>query len=400
MNYPIVKIKKGCDLRIHASHPWVYSNEIENISELKSLTKGTLVLVSTKTNSAFAIGYFNPSSLISVRILTYDMSIKIDKEFFVRAIKQALLLREKFFDKPFYRLINSEADFLPGLVIDRFDLFFSVQITTAGMENLKNLIIEALKELFSDCLILFRNDSDFRKLEGLSDEGFEEVGVIPSTVLIKENDMEFAIDPREGQKTGWFFDQRLNRDFIGSISKGAKVLDAFCYLGGFGMNAIKGGATNVTFVDSSASAIDAAKQNVEVLSKLNEQLNVDNHSFISRKFFEVLEEGILENMSFDLIVLDPPAFIKSKKDIFPGLKGYEKLVKLSVNLLKNGGIMMLNSCSHHASLFDLIACAQNGFRKSNRRAKIIRSVGAGFDHPTHPALKESEYLKSITFVVE
>lgn len=391
MKLPTLRIKRHSELRIVRGHPWIFSNEIENFSALKTLEKGTLVEVIINKDDSFGLAYFNPHSLIAARILSHDATQEIDENFFIAKISAAKILREKFFDKPFYRLIHSEADFLPGLIVDRFGDVLSCQISTAGMEKLSSFLISALEKIFPNCAIIFRNDIDARKFEGLELETKIVKGEIPAQLEIEENGLKYLIDVKNGQKTGWFFDQRINRDFIGSISKNCDVLDAFCYLGGFGFNALKGGAKSVTFIDASTDAINAVKQAHKVEEKIET---------INNKVFETLENPDFQKRRFDIVVLDPPAFVKSKKDFFVGLKGYEKLIKLSANLVKKNGILMLASCSHNATLSDLIAAANDGFRKSGRKAKLIRTFGAGFDHPINPALKESEYLKSITFLVE
>lgn len=378
-----LKIKKHHELRVVHGHPWIFSNEIENFSELKTLEKGTLVQVQIRKEEPFALAYFNPHSLIAARILSYKIDEKIDENFFEKKILAAKSMREKFFKKPFYRLIHSEADFLPGLVIDCFGDVLSCQISTAGMEKLSGFLVKALEKIFPNSAIIFRNDIDARKLEGLELETKVIKGEIADQIEIEENEIKYLIDVKGGQKTGWFFDQRKNREFIGAIAKDCDVLDAFCYLGGFGFNALKGGAKSVTFIDSAPVEF--------VLPK--------NCEFIRDKVFDVLENENFRQRRFDIVLLDPPAFIKSKKDFHSGLKGYEKLVRLSVNLVKDGGILMLTSCSHHANLQDLIKSANDAFRKANRPAKLIRVFGADVDHPVHPALKENEYLKSICFLV-
>ncbi len=389
-----LKIKKHHEVRIVRGHPWVFSNEIENFAALKNIEKGALIEVQIKKDEPFALAYFNPNNLIAARILSYDVAEEINEEFFVKRISSAKNLRERFFTKPFYRLIHSEADFLPGLVIDCFGDVLSCQISTAGMEKLTPLLIPALEKLFPNSSIILRNDIESRKMEGLELYVKTVKGEVADEIEIEENGLKFAIDVKGGQKTGWFFDQKQNREFIGSASKDAEVLDAFCYLGGFGLNALKNGAKSVTFIDSSEDAISRLKKNIE-LNSITQKVEI-----ISDKVYDILENANFQKRQFDVVNLDPPAFIKSKKDFFSGLKGYEKLVRLSANLVKPNGILMLSSCSHNATLTDLIAAANDGFRKVGRRAKLIRTFGAGFDHPIHPALKESEYLKSITFLVE
>ena len=389
-----LKIKRHNELRVVKGHPWIFSNEIENFPSLKGLEKGSVVTVQINKDDDFAVAYFNSHSLIAARILTYDLSQEIDEAFFIERISDALALREKFFDKPFYRLIHSEADFLPGLVVDRFGDIFSCQISTAGMEKLSPLLIATLEKLFPKAAIFFRNDVESRKFEGLELYSKTIKGEIADSIEIEENGLKFAVDVKGGQKTGWFFDQRENRKFIGTLAKDCTVLDAFCYQGGFGINALKNGAKSVTFIDSSEDALAHLKTNLA----LN---NLDEYSeIICDKVYDILENPQFQEREFDIVLLDPPAFVKSKKDFFVGLKGYEKLVKLSAKLVKKNGILMLTSCSHNATLSDLLAAANDGFRKANRKAKLIRTSGAGFDHPINPALKESEYLKSITFLVE
>ncbi len=254
------------------------------------------------------------------------------------------------------------------------------------MENLSQFLIEALQEIFPNCAVIFRNDVEVRKMEGLENYTKIICGEIPDEIEVVENEISYLVNIKSGQKTGWFFDQRINRDFVAQISKGADVLDAFCYLGGFGMNALKGGAKSVVFVDSS----------IEAINSINKKA-LKNASAICEKTFDFLENN---QQKFDIVLLDPPAFIKNKKDFHSGIKGYEKLIKLGAKSVKRGGILMISSCSHHASKQDLLEAANNAFRKNNHQAKLIRSFGAGFDHPLHPALKESEYLKSLTFLVE
>ena len=389
-----LKIKRHHEIRVVKGHPWIFSNEIENFSSLKSLEKGALVEVQINKDDPFALAYFNPHSLIAARILSYDQSQVIDENFFIERISQAKVLRDKFFDKPFYRLVHSEADFLPGLIIDRLGDVLSCQISTAGMEKLSPFLITALEKLFPKSAIIFRNDVDARKMEGLELYVKTVKGEIADEIEIEENGLKYLINVTSGQKTGWFFDQRINREFIGSMAKDCDVLDAFCYLGGFGLNALQNGANSVTFIDSSQDALDKLKKNIS-LNKFTQ-----DYDTICGKVYDVLEKAEFQERRYDIVVLDPPAFVKSKKDFFVGLKGYEKLVKLSANLVKKNGILMLASCSHNATLADLISAANDGFRKSGRKARLIRSFGAGFDHPVNPALKESEYLKSITFLVE
>lgn len=395
--YPLIKIKKDLQNRLAQGSPWVYSNEILNFSQVKNLLKGTIVEIAFERNQSFqkfALGYFNPHSLISARILTYNLEEKIDEEYFINRISSALLLRNKFFNQPYYRLIHSEGDFLPGLVIDRYNEVFVCQISTAGMEQFSELITKSLLKIFGEKItIIYKNDSDLRTLENLENNCIIAHGSVNDKVKVEEDGITFFCDVIDGQKTGWFFDQRINHKFVQDHSKNLKVLDAFCYLGGFGINAIKGQAKQVVFVDSSAKAIELAKSNCKLFT------DNSNHQFQTQKVFDYLEQNKDLEEKFDFIILDPPAFIKNKKDLFSGLKGYEKLVKLSLDLLNKNSLLMLNSCSHHAKVSDLIDCVKNACYKNNKKAKLIRQSSAGIDHPIHLALKENEYLKSLTFLI-
>ncbi|MBM3590867.1 MAG: class I SAM-dependent rRNA methyltransferase [Alphaproteobacteria bacterium] len=400
-NLPKVIIKAHQEKRLIEGSPWIFSNEIENFSALKKLEKGSLVEIEIFKQPHFALAYFNPHSLIACRILSYNSVEEIDENFFTKKIIQAKSLREKFFKSPFYRLINSEGDGLAGLIIDRFDDIFVCQISTAGMENLKPHIIKSLQNNFKNCRIIFKNNSELRALEKIDNTAEIEIvdnHQIPDHIMVLENDLDFKIDVKNGQKTGWFYDQRTNRQFVSSIAKDYDVLDAYCYVGGFGLNAIKGNAKNVVFIDSSKDAIELAKQNSQnAVQKFNPNCQTQ---FYHHKIFDLLENPEFQQRSFDLVLLDPPAFIKSRKDFFSGIRGYEKLVRLASGVLKVNSFLIISSCSHHASSADLIGATQNAFNKLNRHCSLIRNFGAGPDHPLHPALKESEYLKCLTFFVQ
>jgi 23S rRNA (cytosine1962-C5)-methyltransferase len=288
-------------------------------------------------------------------------------------------------------LIHSEADGLPGLIVDRFDKLLVLQVATAGMENLLPIILESLNQVFLNPKIILRNDIPARKLEGLEEYVKILHGELEAQNILVENDLKFYFDPMNGQKTGWFFDQRENRKFVASLVKGKDILDCYCYNGGFGINAAVFGANSVTFIDSSESAIKNVEQNI----KLN---NLEgNFEYINGKVFDELENLAKVGKKFQTVVLDPPAFIKSKKDFFVGIKGYEKLTKIAAKLVAKNGYLFIASCSHNAGLQDLIKASASGINKAGRNAKIIRIFGAGFDHPLHPFLPESEYLKSIIY---
>jgi 23S rRNA (cytosine1962-C5)-methyltransferase len=390
----LIKLKKGQDRKVNAGHPWVYSNEIESDPKLAEIPSGGLVKIANAFGNFLGFGYYNRHSLIAVRILTKKEHQEINQEFFTKKIEQALKLRADFFDKPFYRLIHSEADGLPGLVADRFDNLIVLQVTTAGMENLLEQIVAALNSLVPNLTIVLRNDVPARKLEGLQEYTKVLQGELPAENILVENGLKFNFDPINGQKTGWFFDQRENRKFIAELVKGKDILDCYCYNGGFGINAAAAGANSVTFIDSSDLAIKNVKENISL-----NNLSAGNFEFVNGKVFDELENLTKTGRKFQVVVLDPPAFVKSKKDFFAGIKGYEKLTKLATKLVAKNGYLFIASCSHNASLQDLIRSSASGIDKAGKSAKIVRVFGAGFDHPLHPFLPESEYLKSITYQI-
>ncbi len=393
MNYVKLFLKKGCQNRFKNGSPWVYSNEIVLDSDIKALLPGTLVILCTSPDSGgreLGVGYFNPHSLISFRLLSENASDIIDVNFIIQKIKNAHKLREQFYTSPYYRLIHSEADGFPGLIIDRYGDTFCVQANTAGIELLTPLFIEALQTVFTVKHLVLKNDSPIRALEGLDLYSKEVVGKLSEATKVVENDIEFSCDLRDGQKTGWFYDQRENRRFVSSFAKGKNVLDAYCYIGGFGINCATQGAKNVTCLDRSESAISYAQETAK-------KLNISNIKFEKNNVFDFFNE--YKGEPFDIIILDPPAFIKTKKDLQVGLKGYTKLIKIALSHVGSGGFVFFASCSHHLSLELFQQVLSQGILSSGKNARILKTVGAGMDHPIHPHLPETMYLKGAFFQV-
>lgn len=386
-----IQLKKNHDKRVKFGYPWIFSNEIESNSGLLEMEPGEVVKFMANDGNFLGIGYFNRHSLICGRILAVDSKIQINEEFLQSKIKKALNLRQRIFAAPYYRLIHAEADSLPGLIIDRFDNILVCQITTAGMEKLSDLLISALKSIFENPVIIFRNDTPARTMENLGSEVKVVNGELPPKNILIENGLKFYFDPIQGQKTGWFFDQRENRLNVAKLAKDQDVLDVYCYNGGFGINCAAQGAKSVTFVDSSASALEKVKENVT----LNDiKIHCD---YLNKAAFDELQTLQDKGKKFGLVMLDPPAFIKSKKDFFAGVKGYEKLVKLGATLVADNGFLFLASCSHNITLEELISASVLGIKKAGKEAKIIAKGNAGSDHPLNPFLKENEYLKSVTY---
>ena len=337
----------------------------------------------------FAIAYFNANTQLMARVLTLDIKAKIDEAFFFKRFSKALAKRERLIPVPYYRLVHAEGDSLPGLVIDRFGDKLVVQTSTLGMEKLKPIWLPVLKSLLSPAEIIFRNDIPHRELEGLPLT--VEQTEIPLAIPVIENQVTFFAAPVEGQKTGWFYDQRANRKWVAKNAKGKTLLDMYTYSGGFGITAQVNGAIHTTLVDSSEKSLQLAMRAAE-------ENNVSNHcTFVRAKVFDYLETLIQEGKTFEFVVVDPPAFIKNSKDIKPGLRGYEKLAKLAAQVVAPNGTLFIASCSHHASVDDFHQSVLKGIEKAERTPELLYKGGADKDHPIHPMLPENHYLKAFAF---
>lgn len=389
MNYPELYLKKHEDKRLRQGHLWVFSNEIDTKrSPLEQFEAGDLAVVNDSGGNALGVAYVNPNALICARLLTRKPNSSIGEKFFKTRLSQALALRERLFDKPFYRLVFGESDGLPGLVIDRYDGVLSVQITTAGMERHKLTLVNVLIELLKPSAILLKNDNGQRQLENLTLEPELAYGELPERLLIEENGTRFLINVAEGQKTGWFYDHRCSRAQFAQWSRGLKVLDLFSYAGGWGITSAVAGAAEVTCVDSSETAL--------VLAGESAALNgvQDKMQFVRSDVFDYLKQAREQNLHFDAIVLDPPALIKRRKDYKAGYEAYRRLNHLALQVLSNDGLLVSASCSHHLSRGDLHEILRSSGRHIDRHLVFFASGGQGPDHPVLPAMPETEYLKT------
>jgi len=391
MSRKTIIVPKGQRSRTREGSPWIFSNEIRMDQAAKALLPGTLVNVRGEDGRAFGTGYFNPKSLIAVRLLAQDCDVTIDAAFFVERLKRALALRSAIYDKPFYRLFHAEGDGVPGLVIDRFDDSLTVQIGTAGMERQIEAIAAALEEVLKPKTIILRNDASSRALEGLDAYVKMHKGE-GKRIAVEENGARYIADLSEGQKTGWYYDQRDNRAFIAPFAKGKSVLDAYSYTGGFGILAAKAGAKDVVCLDSSAPALAIAEESAGLNSVRIKPVKAD--------VFEELERLKAAGESFDIVLADPPPFVKSKKDLEPGAKAYRKLARLAAEVTAPGGMMMIASCSHNIPPERFATECAQGLLRAGRRAAMIRQAGAGPDHPVHPLLPESAYLKALVYALD
>lgn len=387
---PPLYLKKNEDRRALSGHPWIYSNEIDMTrSPLKSFQAGDLVCVLNDTNKPLGSAIFNPNSLICARIYSRLANVALDQNLIIEKLKHALALRQAFYSSNHYRVCFSEADFLPGLIIDRFDDVAVVMITTVGMEKRKQEIIIAIQKVLNIHKIIIRNDSPFRNLE-LLPLYTEKIGEIPELLSITEGDLHFQVPAAEGQKSGWFYDQRSNRDLVIPHLKNKKVLDVFSYMGAWGLRALKAGASSVTCVDISKYALNTIEKNA-TLNKMND-LDLE---LMEGDAFAILKILAAEGRKFDAIIVDPPAFIKRKKDFKQGFDGYKRINQLAMSLLNQDGLLISLSCSQHLGADQL----QNALIKAAQSAKVqiqqIKVLNQGEDHPILPAMAESHYLKGL-----
>lgn len=389
MSHPEIFLKKNEDKRLRLGHLWVFSNEIDTQrSALDRFRAGDLVQLTSHDGKALGTAYVNPNALICARLLSRKTNLKVGVNFFKERLKTALALRDKLFDKPFYRLVFGESDGLPGVVIDRFGQVLSVQITTAGIEQRKDMLISALIELFEPAAIVLKNDTGHRQLEGLDTESEIAYGALPDPLVIEENGARFKIDILGGQKTGWFYDHRNSRRQLARLAKGRRVLDLFSYTGAWGIPAALAGAVEVTCVDGSEAALELAQENAR-LNGAQQQMR-----FVHEDVFDFLKRARQENQLFDIIVLDPPALIKRKKDFKQGYEAYRRLNHLALQVLSKNGILVSASCSFHLGPDQLHELLRSSGRHIDRHLVFFARGGQGPDHPVDPAIPETEYLKT------
>ncbi|MBI5971471.1 MAG: class I SAM-dependent rRNA methyltransferase [Deltaproteobacteria bacterium] len=376
--------------RIIAGHPWVFSNEL--LRSPKIFESGALVEVYGKDGVFFGIGYVNPQTLIAIRILTRKRE-EIDAGFFKRRISAALSYRQRFFeDRDSFRAVFSEGDFLPGLIVDKYAGCVSVQMLTAGMEKLSEIALEAIADVLKPSVVVLRNDSNSRGLEGLPLEKKVVLGSIETLPVIKDNDAVFEVDPMSGQKTGFFLDQAANRRAFAELAgSGTTALDLFCYTGAWAVTLAKKGVS-VIGVDSSVGAIAQAQRNAE-LNGVNGRC-----SFVKADVFDFVKNEVKENRRYDCIVLDPPAFVKSKANLREAARAYREINAACMKLVKKNGLLATSSCSYHMDK----ALFTDTLRLSAKDAgKTVRLIEARSQSPDHPILlrcPETEYLKC--FILE
>ncbi len=391
MTLPSLRLKANADRRLRAGHLWVYSNEIDTASTpLHGFQPGDQAVLESASGKPLGVVGVSPNNLICARLLSRDSRHLLDKSLLVHRLQVALSLRERLFQSPYYRLVYGDADFLPGLVVDRFGDILVVQLASATMDRQREAVVAALLQVLKPRGILFKNDSSARDAEGLPRAVEDAYGEVPDWVALEENGVRFEAPVREGQKTGWFYDHRMNRARLAPYVKGKRVLDLFSYIGGWGVQAAAFGASEVMCVDASAFALDGVERNA-TLNGLAEKI-----ACVEGDVFAALRELKAADERFDVVIADPPAFIKRKKDLKNGEAAYRRLNEQAMRLLGKDGILVSASCSMHLPEDDLQNILLTSARHLDRNIQLLERGAQGPDHPVHPAIAETRYIKSLT----
>jgi len=381
MDHLILKPKE--DRRLRQGHLWVFSNEVARHPEAAA---GDVVEVLTAREESLGSAIYHPHSLITARLLLADVE-ELDQSFFRERFSAAAGLRSRLFpNESCYRLVHGESDWLPGLVVDRFQDYLVIQTTAAGMDRRLPIIAQTLGELFQPRGIFERNDSGLRGYEELPERSGLLFGEDPGPVSIEEDGIRYLVDLLHGQKTGFFLDQKMNRQAAARYASGTRALDCFCNLGGFAFHLARAGAANVEAVDISAAAIERASENC----RLNGFSNVQ---FVVRDSFAFLEQQRNAGITYDLIVLDPPSFARSKKSVGAARKGYRRLNELALHVMAEGGILVTASCSFHIFEDVFRDVINEAAVRADRRLKLLEWHHQSPDHPILPAMPETQYLK-------
>jgi 23S rRNA (cytosine1962-C5)-methyltransferase len=385
---PVLTLKRGEDRRLAAGHLWVFSNEIDAArTPLAALLPGAIAALRSHRDAFIGYACVNPHALICARILSRDAAQPVDAALIERRLAAALALRERLSALPYYRWVFGESDLLPGLVLDRYGDLIVGQIATAGMEALKGQVEEALRRVLKPRALFWKNDSAARELEHLPRVAEAAFGEVPAQLEVIEGGLTFSAPLAEGQKTGWFYDQAANRARLGRyLAPGARVLDVCSYVGAWALTALRQGAAAARCIDASQTALDFAAANAARHGRALELTRADA--------FDALRELHAQGERFDAVILDPPAFIKRKKDIPQGHAAYRKLNQLALELLADEGLLVSCSCSYHLSAAALLEAIQGAARHAARFVQVLESGGQSPDHPLHPAIPETRYLKA------
>jgi 23S rRNA (cytosine1962-C5)-methyltransferase len=388
VEYPALYLKRGEDARLRAGHLWVFANEVDVArSPLNSFQPGQACVVMAANERPIGVGYVNPHSLICARLVARGVEHPLDASLLTHRLQVALSLRERLYPEPYYRLLYGESDGVPGLTLDRFDDVIVAQATTAGIEKLKSQIETAVQKVLKPRALIWKNDAGIRDMEGLMAYTGVGFGEPPGALTVREGGVEFAVDAIGGQKTGWFYDQHANRDALVPYVKGKRVLDMFAYLGAWGLRAAAMGASEVTCVDASAQAVKLTGENAG-RNGLNDRVRGARADA-----FDFLKAAREAREHYDVVILDPPAFVKRKKDLKEGALAYRRINELAMQVLAKDGILITCSCSYHMPRVALLDAVQKGARHLDRSVQVLQQLQQAPDHPVHPAIPETDYLK-------
>lgn len=389
---PVVRLRPKAEARaIRWGFPWVYADELVTDRRTSNLLPGTLAVLEDAERKVLGLVTVNTASKIIARLIDRDPGASVDQAWFEAKFRAALALRERLFDAPFYRLIHAEADGLPGVVVDRFGDVAVVQPNAAWAEMLLDPLVAALVAVTGVTALVKNGTGRARTLEGLTEETVLLQGRLDGPVPVPMNGATYMADLLGGQKTGLFYDQRPNHAFAARLAKGARVLDVFAHVGGFGLAALAGGATSALAVDASAPALELAGKGAAASGFQ------DRFSTRQGDAFAVMEALALDGAQFDLVICDPPAFAPAKPALEAGLRAYERLAKLAAALVAPGGYLVLCSCSHAADLQAFRTASVRGIGRGGRSSQLLHTGFAGPDHPQLPQLAESGYLKALVF---
>jgi 23S rRNA (cytosine1962-C5)-methyltransferase len=385
-------LNRGEERRLRAGHLWVFSNEVDVArSPLKDFAPGQVADVVDSRGKPLGTAMVNPHSLICARLISRRPGRAPSRAWLRRRIEQALALRERCYRQPFYRLFFGEADGLPGLVLDRFDKVLVGQLNTAGTDALREDIEAALEDVLAPTGILWRNDSAVRELEGLKREVEPGPGQLPAQVTVQEGELAFTLDLMAAQKTGWYFDQQANRARVAPLIRpGDRVLDVYAYHGAWGLMAASRGASEVHIVDSSAPAVAAIRANA--LANGFEPIVRPVQEDAER----AMDRLLADKARFDVVIVDPPAFAPRARDVRPALNAYRRVNEKAMRLVEPGGLLISCSCSAHVHEERFGDILRQASRHIDRELQIIQRLEQGPDHPVHPAIAETRYLKGFS----
>lgn len=386
MNYPRIRLKRGREIALRRGHPWIFSGALARVEG--GIEPGAVVLAEDSGGLPLGLGFFNAGD-IAFRLLTVDPSSCIDADFWRRRIERALALRRRVVppETDAYRLVNAEGDGMPGLVVDRYGRWLVMSIQTAGIERWREALIGVLSEAASPSGIYERSEGRSRQMEGLPDRIGSVLGEVPETSEITENGLRFEVDLLTGQKTGFFLDQRRNREMVGALGRGALVLNCFSYTGAFSVYAARGGAQRVVSIEASANANAIAARNL-----IRNGFSPERHPVVTANVFEYLRKT---DERFDLIVLDPPAFAKSQKDVRRSTAGYKEINLQAAMRLTEGGLLATFSCSNPIGMDLFEKTVLGAARDAGKTAQLLGQLGPGPDHPVNLAHPEGRYLKGL-----